>query len=91
MCKDTALVWGPWDSIMVEALCYKSKVTGSKPNELNAFFLNLPNSFGRTRPLSLIQHLTEMSTRSRKIMFLGSKARRVRGADNIAAICEPTV
>jgi hypothetical protein len=41
--------------------------------------------------LGLTQPLTEMSTRSRKIMFVGSRARAVRGADNLAAICEPIV
>jgi hypothetical protein len=38
---------------------------------------------GFTRPL------TEMSTRSRIIMFLGSKAQQVRKADNLTAICKP--
>jgi hypothetical protein len=33
----------------------------------------------------------EMSTRSRKIMFLGSRERPVRRADNLAATCEPIV
>jgi hypothetical protein len=37
------------------------------------------------------QPLTEMSTRSSKIMCLGSRARPVRRADNRIAICEPTV
>jgi hypothetical protein len=38
------------------------------------------------------QPLTEMSTRSIKIiMFLGSKVRRVRKADNLTAIYEPFV
>jgi hypothetical protein len=38
------------------------------------------------------QPLTEMSTRNIKIiMFLGSKVRRVRKADNLTAICEPIV
>jgi hypothetical protein len=32
-----------------------------------------------------------MSTRSRKIMFLGSRARPVRRADKLTAICEPVV
>jgi hypothetical protein len=38
--------------------------------------------------LGLTQPLTKMSTRSRKIMFLGSKARPVCRADNITAISE---
>jgi hypothetical protein len=41
--------------------------------------------------LESTQLLTEMSTRSRKLMFLGSKARPVRRADNLTAICEPIV
>jgi hypothetical protein len=34
------------------------------------------------------QSLTEMSTRSRKIMFLGGRAQPGNRADNLAAICE---
>jgi hypothetical protein len=42
--------------------------------------------------LGFTQPLTEMIARNIKIiMFLGSKVRRVRSADNLAAICEPTV
>jgi hypothetical protein len=37
------------------------------------------------------QPLTEMSFGSRKTMFLGSRARPVRKADNFTAICEPIV
>jgi hypothetical protein len=33
----------------------------------------------------------EMRIRNRKIMFLGSRARSVRRADNLTAICEPHV
>jgi hypothetical protein len=36
--------------------------------------------------LGFIQPLTEMSTRSRKIMFVGSKARPVRRVDNLTDI-----
>jgi hypothetical protein len=41
--------------------------------------------------LGFTQPLTEMSTRSRKVKFLGSRGRPVRTADNPTAICEPTV
>jgi hypothetical protein len=42
--------------------------------------------------LGFTQPLTEMSTRNIKIMmFLGSKVRPVRGADNLTAICEAIV
>jgi hypothetical protein len=40
--------------------------------------------------LGFTQPLTEMSTRSSKIMFLGSGARTVRRTDNLTTICEPT-
>jgi hypothetical protein len=40
----------------------------------------------------VIKPLTEMSTRNIKIiLFLGSKVRRVRKADNLTAIYEPIV
>jgi hypothetical protein len=42
--------------------------------------------------LEFTQPLTEMSTRNIKIiMFLGSKVRQVRKADNLTAIYEPII
>jgi hypothetical protein len=41
--------------------------------------------------LGFTQLLTEMSSSSRKVTFLGSRARLVRGADNLTAIYEPIV
>jgi hypothetical protein len=42
--------------------------------------------------MGFTQPKTEMSTRDIKIiMFLRSKVRRVRRADNLTAICEPIV
>jgi hypothetical protein len=41
--------------------------------------------------LGFTQPLTAMSTRSREIMFLGSKARPVDKIDNLTAICESIV
>jgi hypothetical protein len=49
--------------------------------------LILPASLGP----GVTQPLSEMSTRSRKIMLLGSKVRPVRRADNLAATCKPIV
>jgi hypothetical protein len=46
-------------------------------------FLNLPNPSILTSPWG-----AEMSTRSREIIFIGSKARPVHKADNLTAICE---
>jgi hypothetical protein len=47
---------------------------------MNVF--NFPNTSRFTQPL------TEMSNTRRKIVFLGSRERSVRKADNITAICE---
>jgi hypothetical protein len=44
---------------------------------------------GRAQGFS--QPLTEMSTRSRKIMFLWSRAQPVCRAENLTAFCEPIV
>jgi hypothetical protein len=69
------------------------KVEGSKPDEVNEFFsiyLILPAALGH----GFTQSLTEMSTRSIQIMFLGGgggRARPVSRTDNLAAICEPIV
>jgi hypothetical protein len=52
------------------------------PDEV--IFLNLSIPSGSIRPWGLL-------TRSIKIMFMGSKVRRVRRADNLTAICEPIV
>jgi hypothetical protein len=52
-----------------------------------------PRSTPQKHHLSAVgftQPLPEMSTRSRKIMFLGSRALSVRKAD-LTAICEPIV
>jgi hypothetical protein len=50
-------------------------------------YLILPAAIG---PEVLTQSLTEMSTGNIKIIiFLVSKVRRVRRADNLTAICEP--
>jgi hypothetical protein len=65
------------------------KLAGSRPDELNTFFANVPNPSGLTA-LGFTQPLTQMSTRSRK-MFLGSRARPGPTADNLTAICESTV
>jgi hypothetical protein len=52
---------------------------------------DLSNPSGRTMALGFTEPLTEMSTRSRKIMFLGSKTRPMRRGSNLIAICKPIV
>jgi hypothetical protein len=59
---------------------------GSSPDEVD-FFFNLPNPSSCAMALGSTQPLTEMSTRN----LLGGKGRLVCKADNLAAICEPTV
>jgi hypothetical protein len=64
------------------------KVAGSIPDEVIGFF-NWPasNPSSRTMALGSTQPLTEMSTRN----LPGGKGRAPCKADNLTAICEPTV
>jgi hypothetical protein len=55
-------------------------------NFLFSIYLMLPVVLGRG-----VHSATEISTRSRYIMILGSKVRSVRRTDNLAAICGPIV
>jgi hypothetical protein len=62
-----------------------------RPDEVNDF-CNSPNSLGDIRPWGLFtQSVTEMSTKNRKLMILGSRARPVRRANSLTAIFEPVV
>jgi hypothetical protein len=75
---------------MVKALGYKPEGRGFETRW--GYILNLPDPSGRTRPsglLSLYQNWVHETLK--KIMFLGSKVRLVRGADNLTAIYEPIV
>jgi hypothetical protein len=66
---------------MVEvAVLQAGRVAGSRPDEVNAFFLNLPNPSGLTRPCGLLKWVPEDIS--------WDKARPVRKADNLAAVCE---
>jgi hypothetical protein len=77
-------------SVVVKALCYKPEGRGFEPRWSE--YLNLTNLSGSTRHWGFTQPVTEMSTRNRKIiMFLGSKVRSVRMADNLPTIYEPFV
>jgi hypothetical protein len=55
------------------------------PDEVD--FFNLPNPSTRIMALESTQPLTEMSTRN----IPGGKKRQARRADNLAAICKPSV
>jgi hypothetical protein len=70
---------------MVEARCYKPEGRGFESRWDN-FFFNWPNPSSRTMALGSTQPLTEMSTRK----ISGGKG-PARKADNLTAICEPTV
>jgi hypothetical protein len=58
----------------------------SNPDVVIGVF-NLPNPSSHTMALGSTQPLTEMSTRN----LPGGKGWPPRGADNLTAICEPTV
>jgi hypothetical protein len=62
------------------------KVAGSIPDEIIGLF-NWPHPSSRTMALGSTQPLTEMSTRD----LPGGKGRPACEADNLTAICEPTV
>jgi hypothetical protein len=65
---------GAYGSLVVKALCYKLQDRRFETEWGELIFLNLPNPSG--------------STRSREIMFLGSKVQLVCRAYNLAAICK---
>jgi hypothetical protein len=75
-------------SLVVKALGYKSEGRGfeTRWSEIYLIF-----------PATLDTGVYSISNRNgyrehwKKIMFLGSKLRQVRGADNLTAICEPIV
>jgi hypothetical protein len=71
---------------LVDALCQKHKAAGSIPDKVIGFS-KLPNPSSRSMTLGSTQPLTEMSTRN----LPGCKGRPARKADNLTAICEPTV
>jgi hypothetical protein len=79
-------ILGAWGSVVAKALCYKPEGRWFQTRWGECIFFNVHNPSGLTRPWGLLS-LTEMSTRSRKIMFLRSRARPVRRADNLTAIC----
>jgi hypothetical protein len=72
--------------INIKLLHALAKIAGSIPDVLIGFF-NLPNPSNRTMALGLTQSVTEMSIR----YISGSKGRAAHKADNLTAICEPTV
>jgi hypothetical protein len=78
-------------SYMVEALCYKPEGRGFKTLWGHCKVFNLSNPSGRTMVLRFTRPLTEMSIRSRKIMFLGNRERPVRRDVNLTAFCGMTV
>jgi hypothetical protein len=74
---------------VVKALRYKleGRGFGNRRSEVFSIYLILPAALGP----GVTQNLTEMSTRSRKRMYLGSRARPACRADSLTAICEPIV
>jgi hypothetical protein len=52
-------------------------------------FYDFRNPSSLSMALGFIQPLTQINIRSRKVMFLRSRARPARKADKLTAICEP--
>jgi hypothetical protein len=73
--------------VVVETLCYKPEGGGFKTRCgecISSIYLILPAALG-----SGVYSASNINIRSRKIIFLGSRVRRVRKADKLTAICEP--
>jgi hypothetical protein len=79
---------GASGSVGIKALFYKSEGRGL---ETRGGEYNLPDLSNRIRPWGLLSLLTEMSTKSIKIMFLGTRVWPVRSADNLTALCKPII
>jgi hypothetical protein len=81
---------GECSSVAIEALYYKPKVAGSRPEEVNTFFL-----IYLILPAALGPGVYSVSNRNeyqkQKLMFLGSRARPMRKAHKLTAISELTV
>jgi hypothetical protein len=76
-------------SVVVKALSYKRKVEGSIPDEvIYLIYLIFPAALG---PGVYSASNSKGSRNIKIIMFLGSKVRRVRRADNLTAIYGPIV
>jgi hypothetical protein len=73
-------------SIVVKALWYKPEGCGLDTQSGEWIF-----SFRPHQALGFTQSVTEISTISGKIMFLGSRAWPVHKADNLTTICEPVL
>jgi hypothetical protein len=72
--------------VVVKALCYKPEGPGSRPYALNDFFFSiyliLPTALGP----GVYSAYNRNEYQKQKIMFLGSKVRPLRRADNLTAI-----
>jgi hypothetical protein len=79
-------VGGKWYRSWFRHYATSWKVTGSIPDEVIWFF-NWSNPSSRTTALGLTQPLTEMNIRNRP----EGKGRPAHKANNLTAICEPTV
>jgi hypothetical protein len=75
-----------WNVTLYSHYATIRKVVSSIPNEITEFF-NWPNPSSRNMAPGSTQPLIEMSTRD----FPRGIERPVREADNLTAICEPTV
>jgi hypothetical protein len=68
----------------------RRKVAGSRPDEVNEF-LSIYLIFKAALGPGVYSASNRNEYHKQKKMFLGSRARPVRKADNLTVICEPTV
>jgi hypothetical protein len=81
---------GALASLVVKTLCYKPKRRGFETRWgvwIFSIYLILPAAIGPV----VYSASNRNAHQKQKTMFLGSRARPVREADNLTAICEPTV
>jgi hypothetical protein len=79
-------------SCLFDLLLMYSNIKGHKfvqYSDVFFFFFNLPKPSNRTRPW-VYSASNRNEYQKHKNMFLGSRARPTRKADNLTAICEPT-
>jgi hypothetical protein len=83
---------GARGSVVVEALCYKPEGHGFEARLGEWIFSIYLTLLATLSPgVYSASNINECQKQKKKKMFLGSRARPVRTADNLAAICEPIV
>jgi hypothetical protein len=72
------------NNVFIMSFLWPRVLVVSRPDEVN--FFHFTKSFRPNQALGFTQSLTKVVTRSRKITFLGSRARPVRRADSLTVM-----